>query len=355
LNIKIGNRTIGENQPAFIVAELSCNHRQNFDLAVKTIKAMKESGADAIKLSTDSPSGLTLDSDNEYFQIKQGTVWDGTTLYKLYQETDTPWEWQPKLKKIAEDLGMICYSTPCDAKAADFLEKELNVPAYKIASFEITDYDFIKYVAKKGKPIIISTGIAFEDEIKDVIDLCRKAGNNQIIILKCTSSYPTDPKEMNLLTIPDIKKKYKVEVGLSDHSLSTVVPAIAVTLGAKVIEKHFILDRNLGGPDALFSLEPIEFKEMVGNIREVEKALGKVTYDLSARSKKNRQFSRSLFVTKDIKEGESLTNKNIRSIRPGFGLHPKFITQVIGSKAKKDLMQGTPLEQNYFSKETDAI
>lgn len=341
--IKIANRAIGSDNPVFIIAELSCNHQHDYALAKKTIKAMKEAGADAVKLSTDSPGGLTLDSDNKYFQINQGTSWDGQTLYELYQKVETPWEWQPRLKKYAEKLGLICFSTPCDREAVDFLEK-IHVPAYKIASFEITDYDFVEYVAKKGKPIIISTGIAHQDEIKDVINLCRKAGNDQIIILKCTSSYPASPEEMNLLTIADIKKRFKVEVGLSDHSLSSVVPLVAIALGARVVEKHFILSRSLGGPDAEFSIEPEEFKKMVEDIRVVEKAMGKITYELDDHSRKNREFSRSLFAVADISKGGVFTNKNVRSIRPGFGLHPKFLKTVLGKRAKKDIRRGTPLD-----------
>jgi pseudaminic acid synthase len=307
---------------------------------------MKEAGAEAVKLSTDTPEGLTLNCDNEYFQIKQGTVWDGTTLYKLYQETDTPWEWQPKLKKVAEELGMILFSTPCDKSAADFLEKDLDVPAYKIASFEITDYDFVEHVAKKGKTIIISTGIAQEEEIEDVVRICKKSGNNDIVLLKCISSYPALPEEMNLNTITDIKKRFEVEVGLSDHSLSPIVPVVAVALGAKVVEKHFILDRKLGGPDATFSLEPKEFKKMVEDIRETEKSLGQVSYKLTEKTQKNREFSRSLFVVEDIGKGQVFTEDNVRSIRPGFGLAPKYFKEIIGKKAKVDIDRGTPLEQS---------
>lgn len=341
--IKIANRAIGLDNPVFIIAELSCNHQQDYSLAKKTIKAMQEAGADAVKLSTDSPDGLTLNCDNKYFQINQGTLWDGQTLYKLYQQVGTPWKWQPKLKKYAESLGLICFSTPCDYEAVDFLET-MKVPAYKIASFEITDYDFVRYVAKKGKPIIISTGIAYQEEIADVIKICHKVGNDQIIILKCTSSYPARPEEMNLLTIPDLKRRFKTEVGLSDHSLSPIVPLAAVALGAKVVEKHFILNRKLGGADAEFSMQPEEFKRMVEDIRETEKAMGKVTYKLDGHSKKNRQFSRSLFVADDISKGEVFTDKNVRSIRPGYGMHPKFFKHILGKKAKKGISRGTPLD-----------
>ena len=342
MNIKIGDKEIGHDKPVFIVAELSCNHRHDYKIAVKTIKAIKETGADAVKFSTDKPDKITIDCDNKYFQIKQGTIWDGTTLFKLYKETDTPWEWQPKLKKIAENLGLVCFSTPSDNSGVDFLDS-IKVPAYKIASFEITDINLIEYIAKKGKPIIISTGIAKKNEIKDAINICRKVGNNKIILLKCTSSYPALPEEMNLNMIPEMRERFKVNVGLSDHSLSPIVPISAVSLGADVIEKHFILDRNLGGPDGPFSMEPKEFKKMVEDIRETEKALGKITYSLSARSKKNRQFSRSIFAINNIRKGEIFTEENIRSIRPGFGLLPKYLNDILGKKAIVDIDRGTPL------------
>lgn len=346
MNINIDDKIVGEGEPVFIVAELSGNHLQNFNLAVKTIRAMKKSGADAVKLQTYTPDTLTIDSDNEYFQIKQGTLWDGKTLYKLYQEAYTPWDWQPKLKKIAEDLGLICFSTPFDVTAVDFLE-DMDVQVYKIASFEITDIPLIEYTASKGKPMIISTGIATFDDIRDAVEACRRKGNDQIALLKCTSAYPAPPEETNLRTIPDMAETFKTIVGLSDHTLGISVPIASVALGAKIIEKHFILDRKLSGPDAAFSLEPNEFKEMVKSIREVEKAIGDVTYDLSDNVKKNRIFSRSLFVVNDIKEGEVFTDQNIKSIRPGFGLHPKYLKDVLGKRASKDLKKGTPLRWEY--------
>jgi len=342
MKIRIKDTLVGEGQSVFIVAELSANHLQNFDLAVKTIKAMKISGADAVKLQTYTADLLTLDSDDEYFQIKQGSLWDGKTLYKLYQEAYTPWEWQPKLKTIAEDLGLICFSTPFDKTAVDFLE-EMDVAAYKVASFEITDIPLIEYIASKGKPMLISTGIAAFDDIRDAVDACRKKGNNMIALLKCTSAYPALPEEANLLTIPDMANTFKTLVGLSDHSLGIYVPLVAVALGAKIIEKHFILDRNLGGPDAAFSLEPTEFAQMVESVRTVEKALGEVNYELNERAKKNKIFARSLFAVKDIRAGETMTEDNIRSIRPGYGLPPKQLREILGKKAKKDIRRGTPL------------
>jgi len=343
MNIKIGNKSIGNNHPVFIIAELSANHLQNFDLAVDTIKAMKESGADAVKLQTYTPDTITIDSDNEYFQINQGTVWDGKTLYQLYQEAYTPWEWQPKFKKIAEELGLIFFSSPFDRTAVDFLE-EMNVPAYKVASFEITDIPLIEYIASKGKPVIISTGIATLADIEEAVNACRRMSNDQIALLKCTSSYPAPLEESNLRTIPNLADTFNTVVGLSDHTLCISAPIASVALGAKIIEKHFILDRKMGGPDAAFSTEPAEFKSMVEAIREVEKALGNVNYDLTEKTRKSREFSRSLFVVEDIIAGELLTEENVRSIRPGFGLHPRYLEQIIGKKAKTDIKKGTPLD-----------
>lgn len=349
MNIKIGNKLIGKDKPTFIIAELSANHNQQFDLAVKTIKAIKETGADAVKLQTFTPDTITLNCDNKYFQIKQGTIWDGRTLYQLYQQTYTPWEWQPKLKKYAESLGLIFFSTPFDKTAVDFLEK-MNIPAYKIASFEINDLPLIEYVASKKKPILISTGTANLSDIKQAIKTCQQSGNNQIVLLKCTSAYPTLPEDINLITISDMKKRFKTLVGLSDHSIGITAPIAAVILGASIIEKHIILDRNLKGPDSTFSLTPIEFKQMVKAIRETEKILGKITYRPTNEAKRQREFMRSLFVIKDMKKGEIFTEQNIRSIRPAFGLHPKYLIKVIGKKAKKDIKKGTPLNWNLFNK-----
>ena len=340
--MKIGNLEIGNSNRIFIIAELSANHNQDFDIAVKSIRAAKKSGADAIKLQTYTPDTITIDCDNEYFQIKQGTIWDGTTLYKLYQSAYTPWEWQPKLKKIADDLNLICFSSPFDKSAVDFLEK-MNVPAYKIASFEIVDIPLIEYTASKGKPVIISTGIAEEQEIREAIDACKRKGNDDIALLKCTSEYPASIEDANLNSIPLFAERFKTIVGLSDHTLGTTVPAAAAAIGARIIEKHFILDKNVGGPDSTFSLEPNEFKKMVDEIRNVEKALGKATFEINDKVKNSRKFARSLFVVKDIKAGEFLIEENIRSIRPSFGLPPKYINELIGKKAKTDLKKGTPL------------
>lgn len=346
MGFKIGKKEIGENNPTFIIAELSANHMNDFDIAVKTIEAMAEAGADAVKFQTFTPDTITIDCDNEYFQIKQGTVWDGQVLHELYEDAYMPWDWQPKLKKIAEDLGLIVFSSPFDKTSVDFLE-EMGVPAYKIASFEITDIPLIEYVSSKGKPIIISTGIASLEDIELAVKTCLDAGNDKIALLKCTSSYPAPLEEINLNTIPDIKNRFNVIVGLSDHTLGGEVSTAAVAVGAKIIEKHFILDRIMGGPDAEFSMEPNEFKQMVDSIRNVEKALGEVSYDLSDKMKANREFSRSLFVVNDMKKGEVITEENVRSIRPGFGLRPKYLKEILGKKVNKDLKKGTPFELNF--------
>jgi pseudaminic acid synthase len=330
------------NKKVFIVAELSANHKQDLNLAKETIYAMKEAGADAVKLQTYTPDTITMNCNNEYFQIKHGTLWDGKTLYQLYQEAFTPWNWHYELKELAEKLGLVFFSTPFDKTAVDFLE-ELNVPAYKIASFEITDIPLIEYVASKGKPIIISTGIATICDIQEAVEACKRVGNERIILLKCTSAYPAPLEEVNLRTIPNMAETFNCIVGLSDHTLGISVPIAAVALGAKVIEKHFILSKNIETPDKEFSLTPNEFKEMVDAIREVEKALGKVSYELTDKMKRGREFSRSLFVVKDIKAGERLSEENVKSIRPGYGLHPKFLKDVIGKRAKRDIKRGTPL------------
>jgi pseudaminic acid synthase len=336
------------NNNVFIIAELSANHNHDINIAKETIYAMKEAGANAVKLQTYTPDTLTIDCDNKYFQIKQGTLWDGKTLYELYKQAYTPWEWHFELKELAEKLGLTFFSTPFDKTSVDFLE-ELNVLIYKVASFEITDIPLIEYIASKGKPMIISSGIATFEDIELAVETCKKNGCKDITLLKCTSAYPAPLEEANLLTIPDMKSRFGVKVGLSDHTLGISAPIAAVSLGAQVIEKHFILDKKLGGPDAAFSLEPKEFKAMVSSIREVEKALGKVTYEISEKVEKSRIFARSLFVVKDIKAGDFLTNDNIRSIRPGYGLHPKYLKSVLGKKAKYDLAKGTPLKLEFIT------
>jgi len=348
MSFKIGNHTIGANSPCFIIAELSANHNQKLEVALDTVRAAKDTGADAIKLQHYTPDTITLDSDKSYFQITQGTIWDGTTLYKLYQSAYMPWEWTDKIMNLADKLGLVCFSSPFDFSAVDFLEK-LNVPAYKIASFEITDIPLIEYVASKGKPVIISNGIAELEDLQLAIDTCRKAGNNDIVILKCTSGYPAPLEEVNLVTIPDIAKRFNVIAGLSDHTLGISVSVASVALGAKIIEKHFILDKALGGPDASFSLEPKEFTAMVTAVREVEKAMGTVNYELTPKSKKSREHSRSLFVALDMKAGEVFTEKNLRSVRPAYGLPPKYYKEILGKKASKDLEKGTPMSFDFIS------
>ena len=329
-----------QKQPVFIIAELSANHNNDFNLAVKTIEAMANSGADAVKVQTYKPGSLTIDLDTGLFAPKTEGLWKGYTPWKLYTEAAMPYEWQPKLKKVAEDLGLVFFSSPFDKEGVDFLES-IDILLYKIASFEITDIPLIEYAASKGKPMIISTGVADKQDIQLALDVCRNVGNNQITLLKCTSQYPATIEQANLLTIPDIREQFGVDVGVSDHTMGSLVPTVAVSLGATVVEKHFILDRKLGGPDSAFSMEPHEFKEMVQNVRGTEAALGKVNYEVSDIDKKRR---RSLFVIDDIKAGEILTVDNIRSIRPGIGLHPKYLPQIIGKIAKRDLKKGEPVD-----------
>lgn len=338
--MKIGNFDTSEN--VFIIAELSANHGHDINIAKQTIKAAKEAGADAIKVQTYTADTLTIDCDNEYFQLDSGTIWDGRTLYDLYSEAYMPWEWQSELMEYANSVGLIFFSTPFDNSAVDFLE-ELAIPVYKIASFEIMDIPLIEYVASKGKPVIISTGIASLDDIEEAVSACKRMGNDQIVLLKCTSSYPAKIEDANLNTIPNMKDTFDVEVGLSDHTLETTVPVIATTLGARVIEKHFILDKSIGGPDASFSLDPTEFKQMVDSVRDVEKALGKIDYSMTDKKKTSRLLGRSLFVVEDIKAGEKLTKENIRSIRPSYGMPPKYFKEVIGKEARCDVSKGTPL------------
>ena len=340
--IKIGNRIVDENSPAFIIAELSCNHNNDLDLALRTIDAMYSSGADCVKLQTFKPSSITIDSRKEDFIVKGGTLWDGKTLYELYNKTYTPWEWHKEIKDYVEKKGLIFFSSPFDNKAVDFLE-DLDVPAYKIASFEITDIPLIEYAASKCKPIIISTGIATEDDILEAVNACKRVGNNQLILLKCTSSYPTPLSDVNLSLIPQIEKDFDCLVGLSDHTEGSLIPLGAISLGAKVIEKHFILDRSLGGPDSAFSMEPQEFTEMVNQIRNLEKAIGINDYKLSEKVLKNKQFARSLYLVEDVKKGDIITVDNVRSIRPGFGMHPKYFKEILGNSFNKNVGRGTPL------------
>lgn len=324
----------------FLVAELSANHHQSKDIALKTIKAAKESGADAVKLQTYMPECLTLNCNSKYFQI-QGTLWEGKNFYQLYQEAMTPWEWHKDLFEYAKELGIICFSSPFSKEGVDFLE-ELGNPIYKVASFEIVDLELIEYMAKTKKPIILSKGIATKEEIKEALDVCKKEVKD-ITLLQCTSSYPAPLNEANLSLIPKMQRDFGVKVGLSDHTLGITAPIVAASLGAKVIEKHFILDRKLGGPDSAFSIEPQEFSAMAKAVREVEELLGVESYELSQKSKEGRVFMRSLFVVEDIAKGERIKENQIRSIRPGYGIPPKMKYQVVGKKAKKALKRGEPL------------
>ncbi len=328
----------------FIIAELSANHNGSKQVAIDTIKAAKRCGANAIKLQTYTADTMTLDAYNDDFIIK-GTIWENQRLYDLYKQAYTPWEWHKELFEVAKSEGLVCFSTPFDKTAVDFLET-LNNPIYKIASFEITDIPLIEYVASKNKPIIISTGIAEYEDIKLAVDICRKAGNNDITLLKCTSSYPAPIEDANLVMMQRLAKDFKVKVGLSDHTLGITVPVVATALGATVIEKHFILDKSIGGPDASFSLDKKEFAEMVTAVRQAEKAIGKETYELTEKQKSGRVFARSLYAAENIKKGEIITEKNVRSVRPGFGMHPKYYNEILGKKATKNLEKGTPLSRN---------
>ena len=340
------NNFISKKNKTFIIAELSGNHNNNFDLAVKTIESIAETGADAVKIQTYKPESLTINLDKGYFAPKKEGLWKGYTPWNLYKEASMPYEWHSKLKKISEKKGLIFFSSPFDKEGVDFLET-LNVPIYKIASFEIVDINLIEYCAKKMKPIIISTGVADIKDIDLAIKTCRNVGNKDITLLKCTSNYPAKIKDADLLTIPDMKKKFGVKVGVSDHTMGYLVPLVAVSLGASVVEKHYILDRKLGGVDSAFSMEPQEFKDMVRNIRNVELSLGKVNYDISKTKKLKRK---SLFFIKDIKKGEKLTSKNIRSIRPGHGLHPKNYKKILNKLASSDVKKGTPIKWSMILK-----
>jgi len=327
----------------FVVAELSANHRNSLDVARNSIRAIADTGATAVKLQTQRPETLTLDSRRpEFMRATAGTIWEGRSLYDLYQEAYTPWEWHAELKALAESLGLVFFSSPFDPTAVDFLD-ELGVPMYKIASFEITDIPLIEYAAVKGKPIILSTGIADAGDIQMAVDACRRVGNDDITLLQCTSSYPAPVELANLRMIPNLAETFGVKAGVSDHTPGSAVAVAAVALGAVIVEKHFILDRAMGGPDASFSMEPDEFAHMVQEIRIVEKALGTVDYSLTEKKRASRTFARSLFVVEDVSEGEILTASNVRSIRPSDGLHPQYLPDVLGKRASRDLSRGEPL------------
>ncbi|HAS58983.1 MAG TPA: pseudaminic acid synthase [Algoriphagus sp.] len=345
--MQVGNSKIDRTSPVFIIAELSANHNGSLETAIETIKAAKRAGADAIKFQTYTADTITIDSDKEDFIIK-GTIWEGKNLYQLYQEAYTPWEWHETLFNVAKEEGLVCFSSPFDKTAVDFLEN-LNAPAYKIASFEITDIPLIEYVASKGKPVIISTGIATQEDIELALDACYRMGNRDVALLKCTSSYPAPIEEANMVMVKDMAERYRVITGLSDHTMGSTVPVVSTCFGAKIIEKHFILDRTIGGPDASFSMTELEFAEMVKAVREAEKAIGVVNYNLTEKQKKGKDFSRSLYVVKDINEGGVITEENVRSIRPGFGLHPKHLTDILGKKVTKSLENGARMDLSFVN------
>jgi pseudaminic acid synthase len=341
-SFEIRGRKIGPRRPVYIVAELSANHNQDFERAVQLVHAAKKVGADAVKLQTYTPDTITIASDQEWFRIGGGTLWDGRTLYELYGEAYTPWDWQPKLKLIADELGLDLFSSPFDATAVDFLEA-MNVPAYKLASCELVDLPLIEKIAHTGRPLIISTGMATIEEIEEALAAARNAGAKQLALLKCTSSYPAPAEEMNLRTIPELARRFDVPVGLSDHTKGIAVPVAAVTLGACIIEKHLTLSRSLGGPDAEFSLEPQEFREMVEAVRMTQTALGSVHFGTTPGEESSLRFRRSLFVVRDMKEGETFTASNVKSIRPAPGLHTRYLPRVLGKRAARPIEKGTPL------------
>lgn len=343
--MKIKQFEINKSNPTFIIAELSANHNGSIETAIETIRAAKRAGADCIKFQTYTADTLTIDSSKKDFLIN-GTLWNGKTFYKLYQEAYTPWEWHKQLFDVAEEEGLVCFSSPFDKSAVDFLE-DLNVPAYKIASFEITDIPLIEYVASKGKPVIISTGIATEEDIQLALDACYRMGNRDVALLKCTSSYPAPIEEANMKMIQDFSEKFGVISGLSDHTMGSVVPVVATCFGGKIIEKHFILDRSIGGPDASFSMNEQEFAEMVKAVRDAEKAIGVVDYQLTEKQQKGKDFSRSLYVVKDVKAGDVITEENVRSIRPGYGLHPKHLSEILGKTFSQDIEKGERMTLDY--------
>jgi pseudaminic acid synthase len=340
---EIGGRQIGGGHSTFIIAELSANHNGSLENALATIKAAKRAGADAIKLQTYTADTITLDVRSDDFRV-QGTLWDGKYLYDLYKEAYTPWDWHETLFKAAANEGLVCFSSPFDPTAVEFLES-LNTPAYKIASFEITDIPLIELVASKGKPVIISTGIAEMEDITLAVDACRRMGNNSIALLKCTSSYPAPIEEANMVMVKDMAERFGVITGLSDHTMGNTVPVVATCFGAKIIEKHFIIDRSIGGPDAVFSMNETEFADMVKAVREAESAMGAVDYTLTDKQKKGKDFSRSLYVVNDIQEGDELTHQNIRSVRPGFGMHPRHLKKLLGTFATRSYKRGDRFSQ----------
>ena len=341
-DLNIAGRNIGPGHPSYIIAELSANHNQDFDQAVKILEAARDAGADAVKIQTYTADTITLRSDREEFQVQGGTLWDGRTLHELYSEAFTPWEWQPKLKAITDGWGLPLFSSAFDATAVDFLEA-MNVPAHKIASPELVDIPLIQKMARTGKPLIMSTGMATIEEIEEAVAAARAAGAQQIALLKCTSAYPAAPSEMNLRTIPELARRFDVPVGLSDHTMGIEVPVAAVALGACILEKHLTLSRDLKGPDSEFSLDPTEFRNLVQAVRNAEQSLGTIYFGVSGREEATRRFRRSLFVVADIQRGEIFTPETVRSIRPAQGLHPRHLPEVLGRRAARGLSAGTPL------------
>ena len=333
-----------------IVAELSANHNHDINIAKQSIEAAKNVGADAIKIQTYTPDTMTIDCDNEYFKVNQGTIWDGITLFSLYEQAYTPWEWHKELFDFAKKIGIEIFSTPFDKSAVDLLEN-LGCPIYKIASFEITDTPLIKYVASKGKPLILSVGIATLGEIEEAVAACKNQSNNDITLLQCTSQYPANPEDAELMTMVDMKDRFGVKVGLSDHTMGSEVACVATAMGATLIEKHFRLDKDIGGPDASFSMNQEEFAKMVEAVRRVEKIMGHPSYEMTESKKNSRIFARSLFVVKDVKKGEPITEDNVRSIRPGYGMSPKDLEDILGKKFALDICRGTPLSWDKVIKE----
>jgi N-acetylneuraminate synthase len=349
----LAGRRIGSGSPVYVIAEVSANHNQSFDVAEQIVRAAKHAGADAVKLQTYTPDTMTIACDREEFRVRGGTIWDGRNLHDLYAEAYTPWEWQPRLKQVAEALGMPLFSTAFDATAVDFLEK-MGVPAHKIASFELVDSPLIQKMARTGKPLILSTGMASVEEIDEALLAARQAGASGIALLKCTSAYPAPAEEMNLRTIPEMARRFGVPVGLSDHTMGMAVPVAAVALGACIIEKHLTLSRSTHGPDSAFSLEPQEFKAMVDAVRTAEKALGEIRFGGSGKEQSSLVFRRSLFVVEDVRQGDIFTAKNVRCIRPGLGLHPRNLPEVLGKTAAQGIKRGTPLSWEHVVRSEEA-
>ena len=351
--LEIGGRPIGPGHPCFVIAELSANHRGRLEEAIALVDAAASAGADAVKLQTYTPDTITLNCSTQPFLLDSGTIWDGRTLYDLYAEAMTPWEWHADIAERAQSQGLVCFSSPFDETAVTFLEG-LNVPAYKIASFELVDLPLIEIVAKTRKPLILSTGMATLAEIDEAVETARDAGCQELALLVCSSAYPSPPETVRLARIPHLASRHNVVSGLSDHTLGTEVPVTAVAVGASIVEKHLCLDRDAGGPDAAFSLEPDEFAQMIAAVRVAERAVGAPQYELAAAEVPSRAFRRSLFVVKDVEQGDVLTPEHVRSIRPADGLHPRYLTKVLGSRARRPLRAGEPLEWSMLAPTQDS-